>query len=170
MKCNHPSSKYNNSCSSNSYIPPWGVVVLHIGVRLHSTPMCKTTSKGGIQLLYNLLLRQHHCTREIWAHSQMLRCCLGNGLCTEIERTAFNSKYKSVKPSEHWNVTSLHIIITVYNYVVTIVQLLSVVKFVRFIISQCYYSLWYFLISQYKYSSSHCPQTNQTKSGDNAID
>ena len=47
-------------CSSNYNIPPWGVVVLHIGDR-------------GI---YNMLPRQHHCTREIWA----LRCCLGNGL------------------------------------------------------------------------------------------
>ena len=48
----------------NSYIPPWGVVVLHIGVGHSPTPMCKTTPQGGI---YNLLPRQHHCTREIWA-------------------------------------------------------------------------------------------------------
>ena len=30
----------------NSYIPLWGVVVLHIGVSL--TPMCKTTPQGEI--------------------------------------------------------------------------------------------------------------------------
>ena len=32
----------------NSYIPPWGVVVLHIGVGHSWTPMCKTTPQGGI--------------------------------------------------------------------------------------------------------------------------
>ena len=32
----------------NSYIPPWGVVILHIGVGLHPTLMCKTTPQGGI--------------------------------------------------------------------------------------------------------------------------
>ena len=29
-----------------SYIPPWSVV-LHVGVRLHSTPMCKMTTPPG---------------------------------------------------------------------------------------------------------------------------
>ena len=33
---------------SNSYIPPWGVGVLHIGVGRSQTPMCKTTPQGGI--------------------------------------------------------------------------------------------------------------------------
>ena len=32
----------------NSYIPPWGVVALHIGVGRSPTPMCKTTPQGGI--------------------------------------------------------------------------------------------------------------------------
>ena len=33
---------------SNSYIPPWGVVVLHICVGRSLTQMCKTTPQGGI--------------------------------------------------------------------------------------------------------------------------
>ena len=33
---------------SNSYIPPWGVVVLHIGIGHNPTPVCKTTPQGGI--------------------------------------------------------------------------------------------------------------------------
>ena len=36
----------------NSYIPPWEVVVLHIGVEHSQTAMCKTTP---------------HYRREIWA-------------------------------------------------------------------------------------------------------
>ena len=39
----------------NSYIPPWWVVVLHIGIGHSLTPMCKTTPQGGILPLYNLL-------------------------------------------------------------------------------------------------------------------
>ena len=38
--------KINSLC--NGYIPPWGVVVLHIGVGRSPTPMCKTTPQGGI--------------------------------------------------------------------------------------------------------------------------
>ena len=34
-----------SSHTSNSYIPPWGVV-LHIGVGLRPTQMCKTTTPG----------------------------------------------------------------------------------------------------------------------------
>ena len=57
-------SPFRNS-TSNSNILPWGVVVLYIGVVL----MCKTTPQGEIYiyLLCNLLPKQHHCTREIWA-------------------------------------------------------------------------------------------------------
>ena len=47
---------------SSSYIPPWGVVDLHIGVR-HSNVQDHTPGR----VLYNLLPRQHHYTREIWA-------------------------------------------------------------------------------------------------------
>ena len=35
-----------NKYISNSYIPPWGVVILHIGVGHSLTPMCKTTLQG----------------------------------------------------------------------------------------------------------------------------
>ena len=48
--------------SSNSYISPCGVVVLHIGVGRSPTPMYPREGYN----LYNLVPRQHHCTREIW--------------------------------------------------------------------------------------------------------
>jgi len=48
------------------YIPPWGVVILHIGV---PTPISKTTPQGT-QLVYNLLPRQHHCRRDIYIYEQ----------------------------------------------------------------------------------------------------
>ena len=40
---------------SYQYIPHWGLV-LHIGVGLHTIPMCTTTTQGGI-LLTRVLLR-----------------------------------------------------------------------------------------------------------------
>ena len=41
---------------SNSHIPPWGVVILHIGVGHSRTPMCKTTPHAHTPhtLLYNM--------------------------------------------------------------------------------------------------------------------
>ena len=45
---------------SNSFIPPWGVVILH---RHSLTPMCKT--REGYSYYNSLLPRQPHCRREI---------------------------------------------------------------------------------------------------------
>ena len=53
----------------NSYIPPWEVVILHIGI---ATPRWKTTPQGRI---FNLSPRQHK--RDI---GNIPRCCLHNRL------------------------------------------------------------------------------------------
>ena len=50
-----------------SYQPPVPNSLFYpccLGTRLSPTPMCKTTPQRRI---YNLLPRQHYCTREIWA-------------------------------------------------------------------------------------------------------
>ena len=53
-------------------IPPWEVVVLHIGVI--DWHQCVSPPPGRNITIYNLLPRQHHCRRE----SNTLICCLGN--------------------------------------------------------------------------------------------
>ena len=55
----------------NSYIPPWGMVVLHIGLECSPTPMYPREGYNYHITCY--IPRQHHCTREIY---------MGNGLYT----------------------------------------------------------------------------------------
>ena len=74
----------------NSNIPSWGVVILHIGVGRSPIPVCKTTSHGGILLLYNLACYLGNITvQEKRDMGNILRCCLGNRLYRQF------SKYNS---------------------------------------------------------------------------
>ena len=54
---------------SNIYIPPWGVVILHIGVGMPNTNVQDHSPGRDVANYYTTYSRQHHCRREICATS-----------------------------------------------------------------------------------------------------